>query len=151
MIMSRSFFLLISIGAAATAAWGHKKPDFSGTWKVNGQKTDYGVMPGPRSTTLNIEHKDPDLKLAMTGGSGERALNLAFTTDGSECTNYVGDTAVTSKVNWDGAALAMEHRAGSVLVRDRWSLSEDGRVLTIVRKWSGSEGEATQTIVSDKQ
>jgi len=139
----------------ALAATAQDKPDFSGAWKADIAKSNFGVLPAPQSATLKVEHKEPNFKLISTtvGDAGERTYELSFTTDGKECTNFVGNTEIKSVLKWEGAVLVMEHKAagGEVTVKDRWTLSEDGKTLTLVRQWSGSQGETTQTLVHERQ
>jgi hypothetical protein len=60
--------LTLAIGLVQAQA----KSDFSGTWKINAGKTDFGPMPPPDSMTEKIVHEDPSLKvnIAQTGGRG---------------------------------------------------------------------------------
>lgn len=146
---------LLTVAVLSLPAAAQNKPDFSGTWKANIAKSDFGALPAPESAVLKVEHQDPNFKLVSTtvGSSGERTYELTFTTDGKECNNFVGNVEVKSVVKWDGPVLTMEHKAGGgeVVVRDRWILSEDGKTLTLVRQWSGSQGETTQKLVHEKQ
>ncbi len=145
-------------GLIVTSAWiafAQSKPDFSGTWKLNIAKSNFGALPAPDSATLKIEHNDPAFKMisVTVTSSGERSYELAFTTDGKECTNWVGNVEVKSVLRWEGTTLVMEHKAagGEVTLKDQWVLSEDGKTLTLTRHWSGSQGETTQTLVHEKQ
>jgi hypothetical protein len=144
-----SFFVL------ALVAFAQSKPDFSGTWKLDTARSNFGALPAPQSSTLKIEHKEPTFKMVSitVGDSGERTYELSFTTDGKECTNFVGNIELKSVAKWDGNVLTMEHKAagGEVTVKDQWALSEDGKTLTVTRQWSGSQGETTQTLVHQKQ
>ncbi|MCS7315614.1 MAG: hypothetical protein RMI94_10475 [Bryobacterales bacterium] len=150
---------MITLAAAVltcmSSAFSQARPDFSGTWKLNIAKSNFGALPAPESSSLKVEHRDPALKMVSTtvSSSGERAYELSFTTDGKECTNWVGNVEVKSVLRWDGATLIMEHKAagGEVTLRDQWALSEDGKILTVTRHWSGSQGETTQTLVHEKQ
>lgn len=147
--------LLMILAAVAAIAPAQFKPNFSGTWKADIAKSNFGALPSPQSATVKVEHSDPNLKLVWitVGDAGERTFELSFTTDGKECTNFVGNVELKSVLKWEEAALLMEHKAagGEVVVRDRWTLSEDGKTLTLVRHWSGSQGETTQTLVHQKQ
>jgi hypothetical protein len=74
--MRKSTFRLFSL-ALLTVALGlvqaQAKSDFSGTWKANATKSDFGPMPPPDSMTEKIVHEDPSFKvnIAQTGGSGD--------------------------------------------------------------------------------
>jgi len=62
---SRVFF-----AALLAASWGllqaQAKPNFSGTWKLNAGKSNFGPMPAPETRTDKITHQDPDLKYSFT-------------------------------------------------------------------------------------
>ncbi|MGB9605158.1 MAG: hypothetical protein ACPL88_04680 [Bryobacteraceae bacterium] len=153
--MKKTHGLFVLASALASMLAAQPKPDFSGTWKLDSASSNFGALPAPQSSTLKIAHKDPELKFVSitVGDSGERTYELTFTTDGKECTNFVGNVEVRSVVKWDGDALTMEHKAagGEVTLGDRWVLSDGGATLTITRHWSGSQGETTQTLVHRKQ
>jgi len=142
--------LVLASAAAATA-------NLSGTWKTDMAKSDFGAMPAPQSNVSNIDHADPKLVIATTsvGNSGERTFTLTFSTDGAETTNEVGSVQIKSKARWEGNDLLIDSKAttdqGEFTVKDRWSLAEDGKTLTLVRQWSGPMGEAKQTLIHQKQ
>ncbi len=153
--MMSSALKLFVMTAALSVAAAQPRPNLSGTWKANIAKSNFGALPAPQSATVKVEHSEPNLKLIWTtvGDSGERTFELSFTTDGKECTNFVGNTEIKSVVKWEDGTLLMEHKAGygEVVVRDKWTLSEDQKTLTVTRQWSGSQGETTQTLVHEKQ
>ena len=133
------------------------KSDFTGDWKVNASKSDFGQMPTPDRLDMKIVHNDPELKVATTfaGEFGEFTLDLAYTTDGKECVNTSPMGETKSVVTWDGDILAIESKMstpnGDMTMGDRWSLSEDGKTLTMKRHFTGGFGEGDQTMVMDKQ
>ncbi len=131
------------------------KPNLSGTWKVITANSDFGAVPAPSSMVSKIDHKDPALKISTVtvGAEGERTYDLTFATDGSETSNPVGSLVFKTTCKWEGAALLMESKAseGDLTGRDKWTLSEDGKTLTLVRVWSGSQGDVTQKLVHEKQ
>jgi len=138
-------------------AQAQSKPNFSGPWKVNNSKSDFGPMPAPQSSTSKIDHKEPNLKIATTwvGDQGERTFEFSYTTDGKENTNSFGNVEFKSKATWEGSTLLIASKGGTdsgeFTMKDKWSLSEDGKTLTVVRAFSGPMGEATQTLVHEKQ
>ncbi len=131
------------------------KPNLSGAWKVNTAKSDFGTAPAPTSMISKIDHRDPVLKISnvTVRERGERTYDLAFATDGAETSNVVDGTEFKTRCKWDGAALLMESRSGpgDRTGKDTWTLSEDGKVLTLVRIWSGPQGEITQKLVHERQ
>ena len=155
--------LLVTLvfGCGLLASGSGPKPDFTGNWKLNSDKSDFGPLQAPGSATVKIQHKEPDLKIDFRQGDSTAAL--ACTTDGSQRKDCAGPVlgialpiTVTSKVAWDGSALIFlsegEFNGGHVQIRDRWTLSPDGRTTTIHRHGvSSTDGEADQTIVLEKQ
>jgi hypothetical protein len=148
---------ILGLVFALSVATAQSKPDFSGTWKADIAKSDFGSFPPPQSTVTKINHKDPNLKISSTSVSdrGEQTMELTFTTDGAENTNQIGNIEVKSKLKWEGAALLIESKAsteqGEFTVKEKWTLSDDGKTLTIVRNWASPMGETTQTVVHGKQ
>lgn len=138
-------------------AQAQSKPNFSGTWKVNNAKSDFGPMPAPQSSTSKIDHKEPSLKIATTwvGDQGELTFESAYTTDGKESTNSFRNMEFKSKATWEGSTLLIASKgsadSGEFTMKDKWSLSEDGKTFTVVRAFSGPMGEATQTLIHEKQ
>src|SRR5947209_2212008 len=123
------------------------RPDLSGTWQLNRAKSDLRDDERYRLTLdeegVTILNRDPELKLTRLFRSGniaseERSL---FYTDGRGETNAdaVNQDAVKSDTKWDGKKLISRYVlrrvvAGSpetVDVIDEWSLSDDGKALTL--------------------
>jgi hypothetical protein len=148
-----AILVLTSLAGALAAA----PPNFSGAWKANIAKSDFGPMPAPTSASSKIDHKDPSLKLVATqvGEQGERTFEMNLSTDGAETTNQVGPLTMKCKAKWEGAALLVESKAttdnGDLTINDRWTLSEDGKTLTVTRTFSGPQGEMTIKVVQEKQ
>jgi hypothetical protein len=147
--------------ALLAAAFGllpaQAKPNFSGTWKLNAGKSDFGPMPAPEARTDKITHQDPDLKDSFTqsGPMGDVAAEMKYSTDGKETTSTVRDNQVKSTAKWEGEELVIAGKTsfegGDVTLADRWSLSADGKTLTILRHVHGRMGETNQKIVLEKQ
>jgi hypothetical protein len=133
------------------------KPNFSGNWKLNTAKSDFGAMPAPDSRTDIITHEDPDLKDSYTqsGQMGELTAEMKYSTDGKETTNSVRGNQIKTTAKWDGDELAIagktQFNGADVTLSDRWSLSADGKTLTIQRHVNSPMGETNQKIVLEKQ
>ena len=93
--------------AIATAA--PAKPNFSGTWRLNKAKSNYGPVSAPNRMERKILHEDPMLKMTIVQANdeGERTLEQVYRTDGSESVNKVGSREVTSTAKWDGEVLVI--------------------------------------------
>jgi hypothetical protein len=133
------------------------KPNFSGKWKLVADKSDFGPMPPPDKLEQTNEHTDPDLKVTSTqaGQQGEMTAELKYSTDGKPTTNTLRGNEVKSVAKWDGDALSIESKldfqGNEVTLSDKWSLSEDGKSLTINRKINSPQGEFEVKIVLAKQ
>jgi hypothetical protein len=145
--------LLLLLCAAISLA----TPNFSGEWKMNASKSDFGQMPPPSSVVQKITHEDPSLKFSSTwtGDQGEMTIDATYTTDGKECANKSPMGESKSNLKWDGDTLVIETKAdfqgNSATITSRWALSEDGKILTEKTHFSGSMGEGDMTVVYDKQ
>jgi hypothetical protein len=134
------------------------KSDFSGTWKIDSAKSDFGPMPAPDSITQKITHVDPSLKanVATTGGmQGDMTYDVNYTTDGKECVNKLGENEFKSTLKWDGDDLIVDTKGSfsgnDFTSKDRWTLSSDGKTLTVARHISSPMGEADMKEVFAKQ
>lgn len=152
-----SGFLLFGAMALAATVQANAKPNFSGEWKLNASKSEFGPMPAPASRTDKIKHEDPSLKIntSSSGPQGDVNFDLSYTTDGTETTNQIRGNPTKSTAKWDGDALVIVTKAkfqdNDITLNDRWTLSEDGKTLTIQRKITAPQGEFEQKTVMDKQ
>jgi hypothetical protein len=152
-----SAFLLFALAAVSTAAPAQAKPNFSGEWKLNVSRSDFGPLPVPVSRTDKIKHEEPALKVTTTQASqqGEGTFELNYTTDGKESVNEIRGNSMKSTSKWDGDTLVIETKANfngnDLMLSDKWSLSADGKVLTINRHIASPMGELDQKVVLEKQ
>ncbi len=142
--------------AGVSRAWA-AKPDFSGTWKLNSAKSDFGPIPAPDKWERKVTHQDPSLKYTTTqaGQQGEMTTDTAFTTDGKETTNKMFGQDMKGAAKWDGDNLRIdqkgEFQGNEISIAETWALSPDGKVLTISRKINSPQGELEMKLVADKQ
>ena len=143
--------------APAASASAGTKPDYSGTWKLNVSKSDFGPLPAPDTRTDTIDHKDPALKATTSqdGAQGKQEYTLAITTDGKEATNNAGGTELKSTGSWEGNKLVintkLKFQDNDVAIKSVWLLSDDGKTLTQNAHITSPLGELDQTMVFEKQ
>ena len=155
--------LLASVAIQPAIAQG--KTDFSGTWKMNVEKSDPigqgmggGGGGGGTATAVAITQKDGKLLVATT--RGDQTTTATFNLDGTESVNASmrgGETK--SKATWDGATLVIASEStfngpnGSMTVNSKEvrSLSADGTMMTVVTTRTTPNGEQTTKRVFDKQ
>jgi hypothetical protein len=139
------------------SALGQQKPDFSGTWKLNVAKSDFGQLGGPTGRIDVITHKEPSLSDSVTveTAEGKQEYIANYTTDGKEATNKIGPREVKSTLKWVGSDLKINakflYNEMEVTGDYTWSLSPDGKTLTINAHFTSSMGDADQKFVFEKQ
>ncbi len=152
-LLSISFLLALPL----VSVFAQQKTDYSGTWKLNVAKSDFGMLGGPTSRTDVITHKDPSLSDSVTaeGAQGKLAYILSYTTDGKEAVNKIGPREIKSTLKWAGSNLAVSskfvYNDMDVATEAVWALSLDGKTLTISVHFTSSMGEADQKYVFEKQ
>ena len=116
------------------------KPNFSGTWELNTEKSDLGGAPISK-LTVQVEHKDPVLKYTATGNAGGEDFSESQTisTDGKPTTDSRGAQV---KAHWQGATLIIESTGPEAGASDssRLTLSADGKTMTRDDDRTGNEG-----------
>jgi hypothetical protein len=139
----------------ALTANAQTKPDFSGSWKLNKEKSKFAGDGGPDAILIKIDHKEPALTedWLLSVQNGERSFQAKYTTDGKETEQEVmGRTAKTS-AKWEGDALVIEFKtADNGFFKRKITLSADGKTMTKIVTQSKGEGNQTEeTAVFEKQ
>jgi hypothetical protein len=141
----------------AVAVQGAGVPDFSGAWKMNASKSDLGQMPAPEKYELKVEHKEPEIKAetVMVGQMGEWKTTAVYQTNGTETVNKMGPNDSKSTAKWEGNVLKVVTKTSwegnAMEIQGKWSLSEDGKTLTMEQTIRGDQGEFAMKWVLDKQ
>lgn len=147
--------LLLTLGVALAHATGiaQQKPDLSGNWVLNAEKSDFGPIPPPPCAGLTIAHREPEFVIEETDAKGAMCgLRLTYTIGGPTIT-YTTPAGVRNraKATWEDAAVVTQ-RVGDdgISVRVESTLSADGK--TLVRELHGeaAQGSADWTWVYDR-
>src|SRR5947199_181114 len=115
------------IVAMATAAMAAEKPNFSGTWKINLKKSDFGPVPPDPALVRTVSHKGSALSIEDRGGSS--AYTWKYVTDGMLLKSQTNGLDVQSVAGWEGNRIAFAAKAGGEFefaFYGRMSLSSDG-------------------------
>ena len=146
----RIHFIVVTLAAFALPAAA--TPNFSGHWKLNAEKSK---LDEPYQEERTIDHKDPELTVsvkAVVEGDEEDSTSK-FRTDGKETRNMIDGDPLFSTAHWDGDALVFESQLISdtetVELHDRWTLSSDGKHLTVARKQKVGLDERELVLVFD--
>ena len=159
MQISRSVLVLfVAAAVAICSAYAEDKPNFTGVWKLDIEKSNFGENPQqkPQSGTDIIEHKDPNLKISVTqvGEMGEFSITVQYTTDGKESVNEIMNNPVKTIAKWDGNTLVLdskgEFNGNEFKMSDKMSLSSGGKVMTIDRRLDFGERAMEQKMIFEK-
>ena len=131
------------------------KPNFSGEWKMNAAKSNFGVVPPPDSITRSITHAEPALTIVekQSSARGDQNTTRTYTTDGSPTTFEVGGATVKTSAKWAGTTLEVTSYVElmGATFDDKITLSADGRTMTSALKISTPQGDVDITVVFEKQ
>lgn len=154
--MVRRYMILAAAACLLAVTPAMAKSDFSGTWKIVLDKSDFGPMPPPEKVEQIVEHKENDLKVNVTqvGQQGELKMELNYSTE-KETTNTFRNTPMKSTAKWDGDKLVvvskLEFQGNEVVIQDTWSLADEGKTLTLDRKLNTPQGDLEMKHVFAKQ
>jgi hypothetical protein len=159
-----TFVLTVAFAVMCTAATRVNNANFSGSWKLNEQKSDLGQFGGRMTPkTLKLEQKEDGLSIERTSNFNgqDRTTTEKLSFDGKETENTVFGTAKkksTAKWSEDGQTLTVN----SVVAFDRngqtmeikstetWKLINDGQGLSVETKSTSQMGENTVKAVFEK-
>ena len=157
--MSKLFnlFPFLSLAVLSVLSPAQAAPNLTGEWKLNASKSNYGPIPAPQLMIRRVMHEDPALSITTTqkGAQGEVTTELKYTTDGKPSVNQVAGGEAKGAAQWQGDKLVIEStrefQGNPMRSRETWSLSADGKVLTIANHVGLPQGEFDLTLVFDKQ
>ncbi|MBL8220543.1 MAG: hypothetical protein JNL62_15020 [Bryobacterales bacterium] len=154
--MVRRYLLLAAAVCLLAVTPAMAKTDFSGTWKIVLDKSDFGPMPPPEKVEQIVEHKENDLKVNLTqvGQQGEIKLELNYSTE-KETTNTFRNAPMKSTAKWDGDKLVVvskvEFQGNEIVIQDTWALADEGKTLVMDRKLNTPQGDLEMKHVFAKQ
>jgi hypothetical protein len=155
-----SFMILMAlvIAAAVAAAPASEKPNFSGSWVVNAEKSRLEIKVELESATFTIDHKEPDFRFSRVFviGGKDNALAWALTTDGKEAVTVEDGRTDHSRLYWDGDVLVFDVR---IVLKDgreatnvvRYSLRDGGRTFVAEEKFRGPVLKYDNLWVADRK
>ena len=153
--MKKCFTVLAAFAMTFLAAQSQAAANFSGEWKLNLAKSDYGPIQqyAPEFMIRTIKHDDPALQISthQKGAQGEVTTDLKYTTDGKPAENK--GSKGTAK--WDGDKLVVDSvrdfNGSELKNHDVWMLSADGKTMTVNSHLTVPQGEFDLVYVFDKQ
>ena len=155
-MMRRNFAVIAALAASAVtpSTFASAKPDFSGEWKLNLAKSDFGPVPAPAFQTYKIDHQDPLMKVVtnQSAADGDTVVNATYSTDGKETKSDYRGAETRSVANWDGDALLITTKVDSIgaTIQATWKLSADGKTILTYTKIATPQGNFDIKSVFDK-
>jgi hypothetical protein len=155
----RSTLLALSLAAMTVpiASSGEATDPFDGTWVLNVAKSSWNPGPGPRSQTRVVASNANGTRLTVTGARADgSAVNAGATYrfDGKD-NPYSGNPDIDSIAmkRVDAHTLSGTTRLkGKVVSELRYTLSGDGRTLTMTVKGTSASGSPVDnTMVFDRK
>ena len=135
-------FALILLAVFSSSAKS-QKVNFSGIWKVDALKSNYGGYgPAAAAVKLKIVQAKDTISIERTihpGGGAARSFTDKLPLDGKRITNTKGTTKSSVSIKWSGQALVEtssyhdDKFNKTYQATETWTLSPDGKTLTIDR------------------
>jgi len=152
----RKLLIVVLLSALAYAA---AQPNFSGIWKIDPEKSDWGPQPAPLQVEYVIRHVGSTI--AFNYKQDGRMTRVDIVPDNEErVTDTTEEIATWTRAHWSGDALVLEARQrkrfGTESVTgaswtSKWTLSDDGKELIIDRTLRAAGAEASQHLVFTRQ
>jgi hypothetical protein len=127
-------------------------PNFSGHWKLNAEKSK---LDEPYQEERTIDHKDPQLTVSSKASvdGEEEESTVKYRTDGQRTRNMIDGDPLFTTAHWDGDVLVFDSEiisdTDTTELHDRWTLSSDGKHLTVSRKQKVGYDERELVFVFD--
>ncbi len=150
--------------AASVVSVFAQTPDFSGTWKLDTDRSEItagrggrrGGRGGGTPNAMGITQTATELTIEQSAGNQSRTLTYTLEGESSIPAGRGGSMTITS--HWDGATLVSEGSqelsfgGGGITidVREVRSLSQDGQTLTVEVTRTTPRGANTNTLVYTK-
>ncbi len=148
-------FLLLGVASFAAAA---DKPNFSGQWKLNAGKSNFGPLPAPATYDRKITHAEPSLTVEDTqtgSAAGDQHDTRTYTTYGKEISFQANGADPKSAATWDSDATQIISKASvqgtEISIKDKMTLSDGGKTLTDAVQIASPQGDLELTLVFEKQ
>jgi hypothetical protein len=159
--------LLLALGLCLVAV-ALAAPDFSGTWALNAEKTAAanpapaggggGGMGGARGGGMgggDMTIKQEGNVLTISRAMGQNTMDTAYTLDGAEHTvsSQMGDLKYKAVVSGNSIHITgtQGSQRGDRPVDQTYTLSADGKTLTMATVNQGQNGSTTRSQIYDKK
>jgi hypothetical protein len=156
-----ALFVMVAASVAAASA----KVNFSGTWVLDAAKSE--GLRGPSSVTMTVKQDGDKLDVTrkITDQQGDRTTSDTYTADGKEgefTMQMMGNSQKGKRtVKWSADGSTLEIKETATIERQgqtfdietvsKWSLSADGKTLTVDQSRTTPQGTQASKRVFNKQ
>ena len=146
-------FALAGLLLTAVAS-AQKKPDFTGHWVLNVDKSNFGKLTKPLRMSLDSKYEGGVYKsqVTKTDSQGHATTESQWYEDGKERAVNVGGPG-KEKTHWDGNTLVNEQRSddGAYLQTTKLTLSSDGKTCTQKTSSKDPNGSTNATLIWERK
>lgn len=139
--------------------------DFSGKWKLNEGKSELGQFANFATRGIETQQSAESISISRTAPSfdgNDVTTKEQLTFDGKEVeSTFIADSKKKSVASWseDGKMMKITYsftlefngNSNEIKGTEAWTLSDDGKTLTVKGKSSSSFGDMETTSVYEKQ
>ena len=103
---------VVALAVVAEPAAAADEPNFSGEWKMNVARSQFGPVPPSSSFIRKVTHVEPQLTIVEEQHSdlGVQNVTRKSTTDGQEVSFEANGTVVKGSAVWDGDSLIVKSK-----------------------------------------
>ena len=141
------------------------RTNFGGQWKLNEGKSELGEFTGFAAKSVKVEQKEDAITITQVNSfNGEemtRTETLTFDGKETESSGGFGNAKRKSTAKWsdDGKILTVTFvlklefngETNEIKGTEKYSLSDDGKTLTLQSNSAGPQGDISSKAVYDKQ
>ena len=139
--------------------------DFSGSWVLNESKSTLGEGPAMSATSMTVNQQEGLISIDLVRPSfdgGTMNISEKYTLDGKESVNKgMMDSSVKTITTWSenkkeltfakAIVFDMNGETMEIKITDVWSISDDGKTLTVKSAMKSEMGDMNQVLVYDKK
>jgi hypothetical protein len=147
-------FALLAVaanGALLTAS----DPDFTGTWKLNADRSELHWQPRAPAHRLTIKQIAAGDKYSIEIREDDAVAALHASIDGASKRDRFEATTMSTQAKWEGDAFLIntivDDPKRSYTRMDRWTLSRDRRTLSVTRSIIDRKGEVESLLVYERE
>jgi hypothetical protein len=148
-----SLMLMLSFLSSTFLVAAQSKPNLSGTWKMNAEKSKF-ERGGPKAISIKFDQQESTLResLTLTNERGEQTHSFTYSLDGKESPQQLEGREIKATAKWEGATLVIEFKNDDGFNFSRKiSVSGDGKIMTIDVKQTNAGGSANDTVILERQ